>query len=101
METFQTEDDTKKFGKLGPIKLKEFRALRSETTESVECIPILRARCSVFGDIYVIAAIKSGKGFLIVGGFMMETEEEAKLFAKAVDGFCNWMSKEKQGKIRK
>jgi len=93
VETFQTKEDIEKFGKLGPIKLKEFRSLRNETIKNVECIPILRANCSVFGEIYPVAAIKFGKGFLVVGGFIIEREEEAKLFAKAVDAFCNWMSK--------
>jgi HEPN domain-containing protein len=93
VETFQTKEDITKFGKLGPFKLKEFRALRSETTKNIECIPILRAKCPVFGEIYPIAVIRFGKGFLLVGGFIMETEEEAKLFANAIDAFSNWMSK--------
>jgi HEPN domain-containing protein len=93
VETFQEKEDIAKFGKLAPIKLKEFRALRSETMKSVECIPILRAKCPVFGEIYPIAAIKFGKGFLIVGGFIMETESDVALFIKAIDAFCNWFSK--------
>lgn len=93
VKTFQKKEDIEKFGKLGPIEVKEFRALRGENTTGVECIPILRAKCSVFGEIYPIAAIPFGKGFLLVGGFIMETKEEARLFANAVDAFCNWMSK--------
>lgn len=94
VRTFQKKEDIEKFGKLDQLKVKEFRALIGDRTTGVECIPILRAKCSVFGEIYPIAAIRFGKGFLLVGGFIMENEKEARLFAKAIDAFCNWMCKE-------
>jgi HEPN domain-containing protein len=94
VETYQTDDDVKRFGNLGKAKLKEFRALRSEAMKNVECIPVVRARCPTFGEIYPIAAIKFGKGYLLVAGFTMETKAEAEFLAKALDAFCEWMSRE-------
>jgi hypothetical protein len=41
---------------------------------------------------YPIAAIKFGRDYLIVGGFLIEKEEDVRLFAEAIDAFCNWMS---------
>jgi hypothetical protein len=92
--TYQTDDDVKRFGKLTQMKLKEFRALRSEAMKNIECVPVIRAKCPTFGEIYPIAAIKFGKGYLFVGGFTMETRAEAEFFAKALDAFCDWMSRE-------
>ena len=81
VETYQIDDDVKRFGKLGPAKLKEFRALRSEAMKNVECFPMVRAKCPTFGEIYPIAAIKYGKGYLLVAGFTMETKAEARVIA--------------------
>jgi hypothetical protein len=94
VETYQTADDIKRFGRLGQVKLKEFRALRGEAIKNVECIPVVRAKCPTFGEIYPIAAIKFGKGYLLVAGFTMETKAEAEFLAKALDAFCEWMSRE-------
>jgi HEPN domain-containing protein len=89
VETFQTDESKSQFGDLRISKVHEFRALRKETRN---CLPILTANCYEFGEIYPIAAIKSGRGFLLVAGMSMITEEEATLFAKAVDRFCDWMT---------
>lgn len=88
VETFQTEESKNLFEDLGINKVHEFRALRRETRN---CLPILTANCYEFGEIYPVAAIKSGRGFLMVAGMSMTAKEEAALFAKAVDTFCNWM----------
>lgn len=93
VKPFQTADDIAKFGDLASPSLKEFRAVRSDNSTS-KAIPILRAKCDIFGEIYLISAIKFGRGYLLLGGFTMETEEEAKFFAKAVDAFCAWISKQ-------
>ena len=89
VEVFQTEQSKRLFGDLEVSKVYEFRALRKE---SRNCLPILTANCSDFGEIYPIAAVKSGAGFLLVAGISMSTEEEAILFAKAVDRFCDFMT---------
>jgi len=89
VETFQTEESKKIFGDLEIHKMNEFRALRKEARS---CLPILTANCDEFGEIYPIAAIRSGRGFLMVAGISMTSEEEATLFAKAVDRFCDFMS---------
>lgn len=84
---YQTEKEKKLIGDLieENTKIDEFRALRKETGE---CIPLLRARCSTFGEVYPIAAISYDRGHLVVGGMDMTDETASKLFAKAVDGFC-------------
>lgn len=88
VETFQTEESKKLFGDLGISKVHEFRALRKETRD---CLPVLTANCYEFGEIYPIGAIRFGRGFIVVGGMTMDTEEQAMLFAKAIDHFCEWM----------
>ena len=92
IQPFQTDEDVKRFGKLTTPKLKEFRAVRADKT-TADCLPILRAKCEWFGEIYLLAAIKFGRGYLIVGGFATETETEAQCFARAIDAFCDWASK--------
>jgi len=89
VEAFQTDEDKAKFGELVIRKVSEFRALRKETAN---CLPILRANCPIFGEIYPIAAIKLGRGFIVVAGMSMTTEEEAGFFALAVDRFCDWVA---------
>jgi hypothetical protein len=90
---FQTKDDISRFGKLTPATIKEFRAVRSETGKNVELIPILRSKAPPpFNEVYPIAAMRYGKGLLVLSGFGKETKDDALLFAKALDGFCGWMS---------
>jgi endonuclease III-like uncharacterized protein len=36
--------------------------------------------------------MRYGKGLLVLSGFGKETKDDALLFAKALDGFCGWMS---------
>jgi len=91
VDAFQTDEDKKKFGDLGTKKVFEFRALRKETTN---CLPLVRANCPIFGEIYPIAAVKLGRGFIVVAGINMSTEEEAVFFTNAVDHFCDWVSSE-------
>lgn len=91
VETFQTLEDRKKFGDLGIKTVNEFRALRKETHN---CVPILRANCPIFGEIYPICAINFGRGFIIVSGMSMTTREEATVLVNAIDHFCDWISSE-------
>lgn len=86
----QTPEDKSKFGDLlGEIKkISEYRALRGN---AARYIPIIRASCTQFDEVYPIAALSHGKGYLIVGGMGMTTEDEVQLFAKAIDGFCDYM----------
>jgi hypothetical protein len=87
--TFQAEEDKKRFGELDVERVYEFRALRKETRNSV---PILRANCSEFGEIYPIGSIGVGRGYIVVAGLSMTKKEEALLFANAIDRFCDWMA---------
>jgi len=48
----------------------EFRAVREPTPK---CIPFLRAK-TVFGEVYPIAAIPYGKGYLIICGMDLNTD---------------------------
>jgi len=90
-EIFQEKDDTNKFGDLSTDvgEINEFRALPKTTKD---CIPIVRAKDKISEEIYPICALKRGAGYLLLVGMNTEKEKEADLFAKAIDGFCNWMS---------
>lgn len=94
LEVYQTEEDKKIASDLINVgesnKVYEFRALRKETKGLV---PFLRARRPDFGEVYPIAAVKIGFGYLIVGGMHTKTLSEFEKLAVAIDSFCNWLSK--------
>ena len=87
---YQTETDICNFGNLlnGIKKITEFRALRKGKDNYT---PIIRANISEFGEVYPVAAIKYGDGFLLVSAMGMSDEEECSLFIKSIDAFCNWV----------
>jgi hypothetical protein len=89
VKTFQAPEDREKFGVLDMEKINEFRALRKETQN---CVPILRANCLEFGEIYPIGSISLGRGFIVVAGISMSKKEEALLFADVINRFCDWMA---------
>ena len=91
VKPFQTTVDKEKFGDLvkGIKEITEFRALKRGVPK---CIPIVRALRDDFGEVYPISALKFGRGFLLVAAMGMTNDKECKLFAKAVDSFCNWIS---------
>lgn len=89
-EAYQLDQDINSFGSLleGVDKVREFRALRAN---SPNAIPLIRAKCKSFGEIFPVAAIRKGMGFLLVAGMDMLEEKGNRLFANALDAFCNWM----------
>lgn len=90
-QVFQEDVDVTRFGDLvtGVGKVKEFRGLPKATKG---CIPIVRAKDEISGEVYPISALKRGNGYLLLASMNTEREEEANLFVKAVDGFCNWIT---------
>lgn len=95
LEVFQEENDRNIAGDLvnlgGQNKVHEFRAVRKDATK--EAIPLLRARRPDFEEIYPIAAVRRGFGYLIVGGMHTKTVSEFEKLAVAVDNFCGWLFK--------
>lgn len=75
----------------GSGEVLEFRAIRKDATRDV--IPLLRADRPDFGEIYPIAAIRRGFGYLIAGGMYTKTTSEFEKLAVAVDNFCDWLIK--------
>ena len=92
VKAFQTDEDIRRFGDLlgADAEITEFRSLREGTPN---CIPLVRAKREEFGEIYPIAALKHGRGYLLVAGMgMKESNKECELFAKSTDKFCGWVS---------
>lgn len=94
LDTYQMEEDRKIAGDLvnvgGINKVNEFRALRKETKD---LIPMLRAQRPDFGEIYPIAAIKYGWGYMIATGMYNKTNVEFEKLLVAIDNFCSWLQK--------
>jgi len=96
LEVYQKDEDKQVVGDLVNIgndtKVLEFRAVTNKTKN---LIPLLRAWRPEpeFGEVYPIAAIKYGWGYLIVGGMYLKTENEFKRLAIAIDRFCEWISR--------
>jgi len=97
LDIYQKDEDRQKVGDLVNIgkdsKIWEFRAV-TERTKNL--IPLLRARRPEFGEVYPIAAIKYGWGYLIVGGMHLKSENEFERLAAAVDRFCEWVARSTQ-----
>jgi HEPN domain-containing protein len=93
LEVFQEEDDRKKAGNIvnigGNNKVHEFRAIRKDLTK--DAVPLLRANRPDFGEVYPIAAVKRGFGYLIVGGMNTKTAAEFEKLIAAIDNFCDWL----------
>ena len=94
LKVYQTKEDKKIAGDLinvgGRNKINEFRALRKETKG---LIPLLRASRPDFGEVYPIAAVQHGWGYLIVGGMHTKTNVEFEKLVVALDNFCSWLPK--------
>jgi HEPN domain-containing protein len=93
LDAFQEEVDKSIAGDIvdlgGLNKVFEFRAVQGDATK--EAIPLLRARRPDFGEVYPIAAVKRGFGYLLVGGMNTKGPSEFEKLSTAVDGFCNWL----------
>ena len=68
-------------------EINEFRAMPKNTNP----IPIIRAKDALSEEIYPICALKRGLGYLLLSGMNTTNDKEAGLFAKGINGFCNWM----------
>lgn len=94
LEVYQKEEDREIVGDIvdagGEKKIHEFRALRKETKGLT---PFLRAQRPDFGEVYPIAAVNIGFGYLIVGGMHTKSSSEFEKLALAVDHFCDWLFK--------
>jgi len=97
LKVFQNDVDKQIVGDLinvgGDDVVQKFRAL---TKESKNCIPLLRAYRSDFGEVYPIGAIQYGKGYLIVAGMNLTKEAEFKKLVKAIDAFCDWVKSNRE-----
>jgi hypothetical protein len=90
VEVYQKDEDKRIAGDLvnvgGSNKIQEFRAIVKN------CIPLLRASRPEpeFKEIYPIAAVPYGWGYLITAGVNMVSLAEFEKLVVAVDNFCNW-----------
>ena len=99
LEVYQTEEDKRIADDLvnvgGGNKVREFRALTKDTKN---LIPLLRASRPDFGEVYPIAAIPYGFGYLIVGGMNMVGKAEFEKLVVGVDNFCTWVIEKSEKK---
>ena len=94
LDVTQTEEDINKFGVLtdigGKKEVLEFRALIEKTKE---CIPLIRGNRPDFGEVYPIAAIPHGYGYLLTHGMDIAKEYERQKTLASVDRFIEWLQK--------
>lgn len=92
-DTYQNDEDKKMAGELSSVgggsSVHEFRAIRKETRGLV---PLLRASHPDFGEVYPVAGIHRGFGYLIVGGMHTKTSAEFEKLVVAIDNFSDWLS---------
>lgn len=94
LRVYQTGQDKQIAGDLINVgetdQIHEFRAIRKETKD---VIPLLRTSRPDFKEVYPIAAIPYGLGYLIMCGMYTKGKSESEKLAVAVDNFCNWLVK--------
>lgn len=92
-EVYQTTEDKKIGGDLvtvgGQNKVYEFRAVRKDATK--DAVPLLRAKREDFGEVYPIASIRRGFGYMIVCGMHTKSVSEFEKIVTAIDNFCGWL----------
>jgi HEPN domain-containing protein len=95
LDVYQEESDKAIAGELvnagGQSKINEFRAVRKDATK--DAIPLLRTRRPDFGEVYAIAAISRGFGYLMACGMHTKSNSEFEKVTLAIDNFCDWLSK--------
>jgi len=93
LDVYQEEDDKHVAGDIvnlgGQSKVYEFRALRKDATRDV--VPFIRTKRPDFGEVYPIAAVSRGYGYLIVGGMHTKSTSEFEKLVVATDNFCDWL----------
>lgn len=93
LDITQNKEDINNFGVLtdiGENKISEYRAL---TEKAKECIPLLRGNRPKFGEVYPIAAISHGSGYLLTHGMDIAGESERQKTLTSVDRFIEWLQK--------
>ena len=92
-KVYQNPEDKEKFGDLveGLPEITEFRGMPKSTKD---CLPIIRAKDETVEEVYPISALKRGNGYLVIAGMDTSGEMEANLFARALNSFCVWFSKQ-------
>jgi len=90
---YQNPEDKEKFGDLvtGLTEIKEFRGMPKSIKD---CLPIIRAKDEIVEEVFPVSALKRGNGYLVTAGMDTSGEKEADLFAKALNNFCVWFSKQ-------
>jgi hypothetical protein len=95
IDVFQEQNDKEMAGDLvnigGLSKVHEFRAVRKDLTKDV--IPLLRAKRPDFGEVYPIAAVRKGFGYLIICGMHNKAAPEFERTSIMIDKFCDWLYK--------
>jgi len=88
-KVYQEDEEKSKFGDLvgDSVEIDEFRGLPKQT---LDCIPIVRAKDEVVEEVYPISALRRGNGYLLLAGMNTSKDKEADLFVKALNGFCLW-----------
>jgi|GEM_PF-1441908 HEPN domain-containing protein len=93
LDVYQEKEDQDIIGDItnlgGQNKVFEFRAVRRDETK--DAVPLLRAKRPDFGEVYPIAAIKRGFGYLLVGGMYTKTSSEFEKLTVTIDRFCDWI----------
>ena len=94
-QAYQRPEDQNIVGNLvdigGSDRIQEFRAL---TSNSANCLPLLRLRRPDFGEVYPIGAIHHGRGYFIISGMNNVRQTEFDKLSNAVDRFCDWFSRQ-------
>jgi hypothetical protein len=93
IDVYQNPEDIEKFGNLVD-KLAQITEFRGMPKSTKDCIPILRAKDEIVEEVYPISALKRGNGYLVIAGMDTSEDKEADLFARALNNFCAWFSKQ-------
>ena len=106
-EIYQTETDKEFIGKLedvgGTNIVEEFRCVREPVSR---CQPLLRAKSEIYGEIYPLAAIPLGRGYVIIGGMNLDPENDPdrklsnSAFLKSCKAIENMIERIQKGYIK-
>ena len=98
LDVTQNKEDINNFGVLTDFgenkKVLEYRAL---TEKAKDCIPLLRGNMPEFGEVYPIAAIPHGSGYLLTHGMDIAGESERQKTLTSVGRFIEWLQKRHLG----
>lgn len=92
-DVYQNPEDKENFGDL-VSKLTEIKEFRGMPKSTKDCLPIIRAKDETVEEVFPISALKRGNGYLVTAGMDTSEDKEADLFARALNSFCVWYSKQ-------